>query len=189
MTDDRIIWNNFKQGDKSALSQIYSQNIKILYRFGKKITRNDELIKDTIQELFCDLIRTRKNLQSIDNIKFYLLKSFRRKLLREIGSLKKPPFTDEFDEYSEVTIIYPFEEELISKESKTQREELILNALNEISPKQREILYYRFTCEFEYEQICEIMSMKYDSARKMVHRALTSLKAVLESNFQLKDYQ
>jgi DNA-directed RNA polymerase specialized sigma24 family protein len=53
---------------------------------------------------------------------------------------------------------------------------MILKGLKAISPKQREILFYRFMCDFEYSQICEIMSIKYDSARKQVFRAIQALK-------------
>ena len=52
-------------------------------------------------------------------------------------------------------------------------------ALAKLSPRQREILFYRYTCDFEYNQICEIMQLNYDSARKQVFRALKALKEVL----------
>ena len=74
------------------------------------------------------------------------------------------------------SIVYSVEEDWIEKEHLTKKEEMIKKGMAELSPKQREILYYRFNCDFEYEQICEIMSMKYDSARKMVFRALKSLR-------------
>lgn len=88
----------------------------------------------------------------------------------------------EYDEQNDSTIVFSHEEELINKENGIQNKKLVLNALKKISPKQREILYYRFTYDFEYEQICEIMSMKYDSARKMVFRALKSLKEHLQES-------
>ena len=174
---DNQLWEGFKEGEKHALSQIYHQYVDALYRYGKKFSSDSELVKDTIQDLFFDLIRTRDKLGSTDHIYFYLIKAFRRKLFRTIGETKKTRQKSDNDEDAFLAnIVYSVEEEWIQKEHLTKKEEIIRKGLAELSPKQREILYYRFTCDFEYEQICEIMSMKYDSARKMVFRALKSLR-------------
>lgn len=178
MNSDQILWNQFRKGDTSALTAIYHQYIQLLYRYGKKFTRNDDLIKDIIQELFFDLIRTRKNLGETDNISFYLLASFRRKLAKSMNKKNQEIYHPEGNGM-EAEIVYSAEHELIGKEELSHREKMIRDALAELSPKQREILFYRFTCEFEYEQICEIMSLQYDSARKQVSRALKAMKKIL----------
>ncbi|MDD2381080.1 MAG: sigma-70 family RNA polymerase sigma factor [Mariniphaga sp.] len=180
MTTDKKIWDDFRKGENKALSRIYFNHVQMLYRYGKKFTQDDELIKDTIQDLFFDLIRTRKNLGATDNICFYLMASFRRKLARSMNkiiSLEHP----ENDEIM-AEIVYSAEHDLIDKEEFTHREQAIKNALCELSPKQREILFYRFTCNFDYDQICEIMRLQYDSARKQVSRALKALKEILSES-------
>lgn len=179
MKMDKNIWGEFKKGNSEATSHIYNRHVQILYRYGKKITSDSELIKDTIQELFLDLIRTRHNLSELDNIQFYLIKAFRRRILAE---LKKNTLVEKIEDRtssSELTITYSYEEELIRKEHLTHREKLVQKGLKALTPKQREILFYRFTCNFDYSQICELMSLKYDSARKMTFRALQSLKQCL----------
>ena len=184
--NDNQLWEDFKKGKQSALSQIYHLHVESLYRYGKKFSSDSDLVKDTIQDLFFDLIRSRKNLGKTDQIYFYLLSAFRRKLFRSMSDKKIGAKTGKEEELFSAQIIYSAEEEFIEKEHLSQKEELIRKGLAELSPKQREILYYRFTCDFEYEQICEIMSMKYDSARKMVFRALKSLREHLsESNIIL----
>jgi RNA polymerase sigma factor (sigma-70 family) len=180
MRTDKKIWDDFRKGENKALSHIYFSHAQILYRYGKKFTQDDELIKDTIQDLFFDLIRTRENLGETDNICFYLMASFRRKLARSIH--KMIPL--EHPEGDEITaeIIYSAEHDIIDKEELTQREQTVKKALAELSPKQREILFYRFTCNFDYDQICEIMKLQYDSARKQVSRALKALKDILSDS-------
>lgn len=178
MKSDKIIWNDFRRGENYALSHIYYQHIQILFRYGKKFSNDDGLIKDTIQDLFFDLIRTRTKLGETDNIKFYLFKSFRRKL---VSNIKKTNLTFVLTDENlpEAKIEYSIEQKLIEKEELTQKEEIMKKALSKLSPRQREILFYRFTCDFEYNQICEIMQLNYDSARKQVFRALKALKEVL----------
>lgn len=181
MNSDKNIWNDFRRGKKYALSYIYNQYVQMLFRYGKKFSHDDDLIKDTIQELFYDLIRTRKNLGETNNISYYLMASFRRKLAKSMKK-NKLLLLQSNEKEMEAEIVYSAEHELIGKEELTHKEETIKNALAELSPKQREILYYRYTCEYDYDQICEIMSLQYDSARKQVSRALKALKKVLSNN-------
>ncbi|MGC9355404.1 MAG: RNA polymerase sigma factor [Mariniphaga sp.] len=180
MKPDKKIWDDFRKGENYALSHIYFQHVQMLYRYGKKFSNNDELIKDTIQDLFFDLIRTRKNLSETDNIGFYLMASFRRKLAKSIN--KKIPLEYSGDQELTAEIVYSAEHDLIGREELSQREKAVKKALAEPSPKQREILYYKFTCNFDYDQICEIMKLQYDSARKQVSRALKAMKEILSGS-------
>lgn len=183
-SNDTKLWDDFKKGEKYALSHIYHLYIDKLFRYGRKFCADDELVKDCIQDLFFDLIRTRANLGSTDHIYFYLIKSLRRRLFQSISGRLKLNFSEVDAESPEANIVYSIEEEFIHKEELSSKERVIRDVLAGLSPKQREILYYRYTCDFEYEQICEIMTMKYDSARKMVFRALKSLRDQLaDTNF------
>ncbi len=174
---DKTIWDDFRGGQKYALSHIYYQHIQLLYRYGRKFSQDDDLIKDSIQDLFLDLIRTRENLGPTDNIKFYLIKSFRRKLFRNISRLKNSEYPGSAP--PEPSIVYSVEEELIGREELSERDEMIREALKLLTPRMREILYYRFTCEFDYHHICDLMDLQYDSARKMVFRAIKELRSNL----------
>lgn len=180
MKPDKKIWDDFRKGENYALSHIYFQHVQMLYRYGKKFSNDDELIKDTIQDLFFDLIRTRKNLSETDNIGFYLMASFRRKLAKSIN--KKIPLEYSGDQELNAEIVYSAEHDLIGREELSQREKAVKKALAELSPRQREILYYKFTCNFDYDQICEIMKLQYDSARKQVSRALKAMKEILSGS-------
>ncbi len=181
MLEDKYIWEEFKNEEDDALSYIYHQNIDFLFYYGKRFTGDDDFILDTIQDLFYDLIRTRKNLGKTDNIKLYLIKSFRRRLLQEIIKNKKQSELN--NNYKlEPDIVFSIEEELIRDEDLSKKLKLVRQGINELNTKQREILYYKFTCGFDYNQICEIMSIKYDSARQLVSRAINSLKKYLSGN-------
>lgn len=182
MTDDRKIWNDFKSNKDYALSHIYHHHIDLLFRYGRKFSKDDDLIKDAIQELFFDLIRNRENLGDTDNIRFYLLKSLKNKLIRILQKDQK--YLHQATEITEpeFSSVYSHEEDLIEREDRERNEQLLLKGLDKLSPRQREILFYRFTCELDYPEICDIMSIRYDSARKMVFRALSALREVLRSS-------
>jgi RNA polymerase sigma factor (sigma-70 family) len=182
---DSVLWEDFRKGENYALSHIYYSYVDRLFQYCRKFSNDNELVKDIIQDLFFDLIRTRENLGATDNIYFYLIKALRRRMLVNPTDAAKTKTYGEINNMPFAGIVYSIEDEFIQKEELTLKEKMIRNALNNLSPRQREILYYRFTCNFEYNQICELMSIKYDTARKMVFRALQSLREQLADSFIL----
>jgi len=185
MKGDKYIWNDFRNGAEHALPNIYNQNIDFLFFYGKKFTIEEDFILDTIQNLFYDLIKYRKTLGETDNIRLYLLKSFRRKLLRGIESKKKLARLD-FEYTLEPGIVFSVEEGMIADEDQSRRLKFIQQGLHELNAKQREVIYYKFTLGYDYDQISEIMSISYDSARQLVSRGINSLKRFMaENNFFL----
>ena len=184
MNTDSLIWDKFRGGDKSAIETIYFQNVQFLYRYGRKFSPDEDLVKDTIHDLFIYLIQNRATLGPTDNVNFYLMRSFRRMLLQNLKKIRSDFRRDLPDSLPE--FIYSVEENLIKKESARQRDLKIRQCLAELNPRQREILYYRFECNFTYEQICEIMSIKYDSARKLVYRAIETLRQMFVEKHTLQ---
>ncbi|MFV0267448.1 MAG: RNA polymerase sigma factor, partial [Draconibacterium sp.] len=73
MGEDYNLWENFKKGKDYAVSEIYDRHVDFLFNYGKKFTADEDIVLDTIQDIFFDLIRNRKNLGSTDNIRLYLL--------------------------------------------------------------------------------------------------------------------
>jgi len=185
MKEDKFVWADFKNDADYSLSYIYNQNIDFLFRYGKKFTIDEDFILDMIQDLFCDLIKYRKTLSQTDNIRLYLMKSFRRKLLRGIENKRKFEKLD-YDYNLKPEIVFSIEEELIIDEEQSRRNEFISLGLKELNARQREVIYYKFTLGYDYIQISEIMSITYDSARQLVSRGINSLRQFMsENNFFL----
>ena len=182
MIDERTVWEDFKNEHEYALSYIYEQNIDFLFFYGKKFSDDKDLILDTIHDLFCYLIQTRKNLGETNNIRFYLITAFRRRLLKEVQNKNKQNLISGDFHLEADDFIYSSEEDLIRNEDDQKRMKIIRQGINELNAKQREILYYKFTCEFDYDQICAIMSISYDAARQLVSRAISLLRKFLQGN-------
>lgn len=183
LTKDREIWENFKLGDKSALSYIYFQNFEILFQYGIKFKDDPDFIKDCIQDVFFKLIKASENLSSTENVRFYLFRALKNNIYKELDKRKKM----ELVEFKPVNFDAPFllEEELAEKEHASVRETALLKALKSLSDRQREIIYLRFDCGMDYEQICDIMQLKNDSARKLVYRAIKLLREIMGDKTQL----
>ncbi len=182
MTNDHEIWENFKAGDKSALSYVYFQYFPSMFQYGIKFKSDPEFIKDCIQDVFFKLIQANEKLGPTENIRFYLLRALKNAIYKAIDKSRKI----ELVEFELMKFDAPFalEEEIAEKENTTLREMALLKALNSLSERQREIIYLRFECGLDYEQICEMMQLKNDSARKLVFRAIKTLREIMDE--QLK---
>ena len=183
MGNDIEIWKKFKAGDKSALTDVYLQNFNAMFQYGIKFKDDPDLIKDCIQEVFCKLIQAGTKLGETDNIRYYLLKSLKNKILKELSKNRK------IESVGVIAMIFDasfsMEEEIERKENSTLKEKALLKALSSFSDHQREIIYLRYDCGLEYGQICELMDLKYDSARKLVFRTIKVLRENIEGGVKL----
>lgn len=183
MKNDREIWELFKAGDQSALSYVYFQHYRPMFQYGIRFKDNPELIKDCIQDVFFKLIQAGAKLSPTDNIRFYLFRALKNAIYKELDINKR----NEQIGFNSLKFDAPFalEEELAEKEITSNKEVSLLKALRELSYRQREIIYLRYECGMDYEQICEIMQLKSDSARKLVFRAIKSLKDSMQDSLKL----
>jgi len=181
LNNDCEIWENFKNGDKSALSFIYFQHFRPMFQYGIKFKNDPEFIKDCIQDVFFKLIKAGKNLGTTNNIRFYLFKSMKTSILKKI---EKDRRMEEIGNDLKFEAQFSVEEEIAEKENATEKEKSLSQSLKKLSDRQREIIYLRYECEMEYSQICEIMHLKNDSARKLVFRAIKTLREIIDDEIK-----
>jgi len=181
--NDSEIWESFKVGDKSALSYVYFQYFHSMFQYGIKFCDDQEFIKDCIQDVFLNLIQAGEKLGPTENIRFYMFRALKNTIYKSIEKRNR----DKIAEFIPLKFDAPFalEEEIAEKENASNKETALLNALNCLSHRQREIIYLRFECEMEYDQICEIMELQSDSARKLVFRAIRSLREIIDAELKL----
>jgi len=154
-----------------------------MFQYGIRFKDDPEFIKDCIQDVFFKLIQAGEKLSSTENIKFYLFRALKNVIYKEIDKNKKTDIV----EFSLLKFDSPFilEEELTEKENVSIKETALLKALSELSERQREIIYLRYECGMDYDQICEIMQLNNDSARKLVYRAIKSLRSIVDQQLHL----
>lgn len=183
LTDEQL-WAKFRGGDDESLTLIYSNNSKRLYLYGLKLTANHSVVEDCIQDLFSDLVRNRRRLGNTDNIQYYLLKSFRRKLKRRLEKEKRYDLKEKSDDFV-FDITYSVEHDIILSENSSIKLQSLRQAMNQLTPRQKEAIYLRYTEEMEYEEISELMDMNIESCRNLIFRAVKSLKDSLRGNISV----
>ena len=171
LATQRGLWKAFCSGDERAFSLIYNQYVQDLFNFGFQLSKNRELTKDIIQDVFIDL-RCAKQLREVTSIKSYLFKCFYTEWIRR--SKQAARFSPLNDHYS---VTMSFEDKLIADQTVLAKQELLKSRLNMLTNKQRKAVMLFYFEGFTYSQLAEALGLKgVKSARKLIYRALTRLK-------------
>ena len=173
--NDAQLWESLKDGNQEAIAYIYSKCSEKIYLFGFRFTSNSEIIEDSIQDLFTGIIKNRNHLGATDNILFYLLRSFRRILTRKIQKENRYRI-EKTDKETDFTISWPVEEQIIQNEEQEEKIKGYQIRLNRLTPRQKEVIYLRFTRELKYQEVAEIMGISVESCRNLISKALIILK-------------
>lgn len=177
---DSTIWDEFRNGNRESLIHIYKIYFPILFNYGYQFVKDREFIKDEIQELFIELSKNRKRLNSNDNIKYYLYRSLRRRLSK--SSKAKFIFDEIIDLENFFSVTLSIDSKIIHDEDEKRKKEELERAINLLPKRQKEAIYYHFYQNLTYQEIASIMGMsKVKSARTLIYRALKLLKNKLIS--------
>jgi RNA polymerase sigma-70 factor (ECF subfamily) len=68
---------------------------------------------------------------------------------------------------------------LIHDQDNEAMKQKVFNALNELSPRQREIIYLKFHQNLSYDEISEIMHINYQAARNLIYQSIKMLKKII----------
>lgn len=168
--------------NKSDASQVFTSVFNYyfdnLYSYGFRLIQNEELVKDCIQELFLRIWKNKINLLSINNLKAYLLKGLRHQIINILelksNKIEKTNIEDNF-----VMELSP-EDYFINNQNEENIRRRVINALKQLTEKQREVIYLRYFEELEYEEIAKIMNITIQSVKNSLHRSTIPLKFYLQ---------
>jgi len=168
--------NEFQAGDTRAFSRLYDLYINVLYNYGHRLTTDKELLKDCIHDVFVKVYTRRSDLNTIENFKSYIFISLKNKVCDEIR--KRIYMSSAAIEDVDPVATDDVERKYLLKEQEQVENYTIRYMMEQLSPRQREALTLYYIEEKKYEDICEIMSMNYQSVRNLMHRGLTKLRSI-----------
>jgi len=170
---DISIWNKIKNGDTQAFRILYERYIDDLLIFGQKLSQNNDLIQDTIQQLFISLWDNRLKITPPSHSKAYLMKSLRNNLIRAIKKEQKIVDID-IDHY--LKNIPGISISNIDDDKIRQ----IQAAVQNLPKRQQEIIHLRFYQEIKNKEIADIMGISYQSVGNLLQRAIKHIKLQIE---------
>ena len=172
------VWFRFKSGDQEAFAILYNLHIDNLFSYGTKLCKDEEAVKDALQELFLELFIKREKIKIIpENLKFYLLLALKRNLVKKLQSGRR--ISHIFNEALDFEPEYSIEFQIMEQEKDAEINRKVMNALNQLPARQKEAVYLRFNESLEYSEIAGILEITVESVRKQVHRALKTVREII----------
>jgi RNA polymerase sigma factor (sigma-70 family) len=71
------------------------------------------------------------------------------------------------------------ETQVLESEQLYEQKMRIARMMENLTPRQREVLYYRFVEELPYEELCKLMQMNYQSVRNLLHRTILKIRSTV----------
>lgn len=176
--EDILLWESFRNGDRDAFATLFRRHYESLYRYGGKFIDNTGQLEDFIQELFVELWQSKSRVPVI-SVRAYLLKSLKYKILKTYRRRRDIlPISGDQGAFE-----WSHEDQLVAGERDAENSRKVLNALDRLSNRQKEIVYLKYFQNLSYEEISEIMNINYQVARNLLYQAIKSLKTLLAGAF------
>ncbi len=175
--DDALLWRQLMEGDATAFEVLYRKYIGALLQYGERMGLQEEVLKDQVQDLFVEIWKSRTRVTPTDNVKFYLFKALRYKMIRyHQRSNQAIPLDEEWPQTEESV-----ESRLLVAEQEGLMANHLLKAMEKLPKRQQEIIHLRFFQGFSNQEIADLLNMQYQSATNLIHRSLQSMRQYLQS--------
>lgn len=172
--EEQHLWAKFIDGDDASYELIYNKYIDVLFRYGIQFTKEEEVVKDAIHDVFVKIYTDRKRLKMPDNIKFFLLTCVKNHLF---NILRRGLVFDKLDEDEQCNIPdVSSESEVTQHLEENDKQENIAKIMNVLTERQREVIYYRYMEELNIQEITGLMNMNYQSVQNLIQRSLKKIR-------------
>lgn len=178
---DVKLWREFQAGSEIAYETIYKGHVTMLYSFGLKLTKDKELVKDCIQDLFVELWKSKHRLAPVKSIKSYLFKSIRRKVIAESVKKRKNLSDNVLIKTPNYLQNSCVETSLIENQNFAQQQKELKMALSMLTDRQKEIIHLKFYSLLSYVEISEVMALSIKGTYKLMGRSICQLRKFMNA--------
>lgn len=178
-TDDEEIylWQQLLTGNVDAFEKLINRTYDLLFQYGNKFSRDQELVKDCIQDIFLEVWEKRQRLNNEIPPKAYLVASLRRRMHRLALRNRMTP-VDDFGQLSgDFDVDFGAEYSFISTEQDQNTAMQITTLLNDLPKRQKEAVYLKFFHNLERDEIATVMDIYPQSVSNLLQAAFKLLKS------------
>ncbi|WP_229244178.1 RNA polymerase sigma factor [Emticicia sp. CRIBPO] len=170
-------WLSFQKGDEEAYTCLYRLHVKAMFRYGMSLVPASEaFVFDCIHDVFTELWIKREKLSAPDNVRFYLLKALKNRVLHLLERKEKPSKNLESVDFDDLWADYSPEDIMVLGEESQYRQELIKKLIGQLPHRQQEVLRLRFVESLDFQEIADLMSINRQSAQNLTQRAVEKMR-------------
>lgn len=177
---EQTLWKDMISGNKKSFEDLYKQYFQALINYGFRITKNENLIEDAVQELFISIWNNRTNLSEVNEVKFYLFRSLKNRILRQ---LEKDVFdkSEDVDVYLDFLISISEEQKKIDSEQFDANLETLQRAIAHLPIRQQEVINLKYYHDFTLDEIAKLMDVNKQSVSNLLFRSYAILRKLLKN--------
>lgn len=179
---DTLVLNALRNSDEAALNYLFTHYYNRLFRTGLKYGATSDTVEEAIQAVFIDVWQYRQTLGEIVSFEAYLKGAVRKRLTKMALTAKNTYQKDENTEGAENDLLLSveaYENVLILQETNELKRQELVNALEQLTPRQKELIVLRYFEEMSYADMTEKTQLQTDSIYKTIHEALKRLRLIL----------
>jgi RNA polymerase sigma-70 factor (ECF subfamily) len=175
---DLVLLERFQQGDDAAFVELFDRHNRRLFTYCMKFVGNVEQAQDMTQEFWEKILRLRQRPSTIDNPLAFFLTVARNLCLNH---LKARRYHSSLEDIAEMAHPCDRENEM------SEKEELILAALDRLPFEQREVLILNIYCGYRFEEIAEMTGKSPEAIWKRASRARKQLREMVMKSHDGED--
>lgn len=177
--EDLNLWKRLVKDDRHALSLLFQKYYNPLLNYGMRIIPRFDLVKDSIQELFYTVWKSRSRLNDVEKVAPYLYASMRRILFRQAEIEQTRHDRDRSYSQENNRKNLNKEEEIIIEELSQETTEKLEEALEELSGRPKEAAFLKFYGGLSNDEISEVMGVNKQTVYNYINTAVTTLEETL----------
>ena len=177
---EQTLWKDMISGNKKSFEDLYKQYFQALINYGFRITKNENLIEDAVQELFISIWNNRTNLSEVNEVKFYLFRSLKNRILRQLEK-------DVFDKSEDIDAYLDFLNSISEEQKKIDSEQFDANldtlqrAIAHLPIRQQEVINLKYYHDFTLDEIAKLMNVNKQSVSNLLFRSYAILRKLLKN--------
>ncbi|CAN5387706.1 sigma-70 family RNA polymerase sigma factor [soil metagenome] len=169
------LWQEYQSGDMYALAKIMQSYYPDLFHWGMRLHSDRDFVKDCIQEVFMNLWKLQESINSVNNVRSYLLVVLKTHILRELANKHHSIKSTLSDDYS-FSVEFAADIQLIEEENEVYKIRKLEHVINHLPERQKELIYLRFYQDLSFEQIADVMHLGRQSVYNLLQKSLNSLR-------------
>ena len=175
--NDSQLWQQLKNGSEVALSKLIKKYFNLLQNYGYKFIRNEDFIKDCVQDVFVEIWSRRNTITQPESVRAYLLSSVRKRILRESMRQKMNQASEIVDIENDLNFVeFSPELQIIEEENIHETAKRVSDMLNTLPKRQREVIYLKYYQNLERDEIAQIMGINSQSVSNLLQVAFSSIR-------------
>lgn len=156
------------QGDPSALESLYKETRTAVYGVAYAITRDTALAEDVTHDVYLNILKFSSNYKPNGKGKAWILRITRNIALTIMKKRKNQVYLEDNPELTDC------------QQNNIDDNIILRNALNDLKPRECEIVILYAVSGFSHKEISELLNMAYPTTRWNYHNAIKKLRRIMK---------